>query len=234
MKSAQNHIAMPVEVGEGVWRIRNRVVASNTYICRLEDRTECIVIDPGLDAESVHAGLRSLSQIPKAIFCTHGHFDHIGSAASLQKDHGATLYLHAADVRAAKSANFTMMIARVSGRITVPTVDALLAEGDRYSSGRDEVTVVHTPGHTPGSCCIRLKQYAFTGDTLYRDGVGLTNFPGEDSSQLLVSVAKLWNLLPDSTVVCPGHGGAAQFADLKRNNLPLRRLLSLPEMTGGG
>lgn len=214
-----------VEVGPGVWRIRNSGLASNTYVCRLGDHESCFVVDPGLDEETVRRGIEAVGLRPIGVFCTHGHFDHVASAAAIRDEYGAPVHLHEADVALLRSANFHMMLARVSGRISIPEVDVVASSGSKYLSGEDQVEFIHAPGHTEGSCCLRFGQYVFTGDTLYRNSVGLVNFPGEDREVLRASLVGLWETLPASSVICPGHGGAGTLEGIKANNVELMKFL---------
>lgn len=217
----------PLELGPGVWSIRNRALASNTYVCRLADGARCLVVDPGLDHEALDQALARLSLRPAAVFCTHGHFDHLGGAARLGATYGAPLHIHGAEQKVVQTANFTMMVCKVEGRIDVPRFDELAADGSRYLAGEDEVRFVHTPGHTPGSSFVRWRGCVFTGDTLYRDAVGLVKLPGEDPARLRRSLEQVWDLLPDDSLICPGHGGAGPFGAIKRDNAPLRAFLGL-------
>ena len=94
--------------------------------------------------------------------------------------------------------------------------------------------VVHVPGHTPGSVVLLIDGHAFTGDTLYRQGTFLGSMPESDHEGLRVSLQRLWDMLPAAMEVHPGHGRPAVFGDIRRSNEPLRELLGLPAMAGGG
>jgi hydroxyacylglutathione hydrolase len=210
-----------------VWRVRNRGFISNTYIVLLEQPGNCIVIDPGLDLGRIEETLAHLKVRPVGIFCTHAHFDHIGSAAPLQDQFAASVHLHPADGGLLARANFLMMICKGGGRIDIPTVDVELAEGSDLLNGEDTIRVIHTPGHTPGSCMLQFRDVVFTGDTLYRDSAGLVNFPGENQAMLRDSLLRALEVLPGSSLVCPGHGGAGILDDIKRKNHELRTFLHL-------
>lgn len=211
-----------------VFRVTNRVVAANTYICATATPGECILIDPGLDREAIEAALDEEHLTPVAIFCTHGHFDHLGSADNFRRKYSIDVHFHAADAKVAESSNFLMMALKVPSRISVPEAHVAVIDGFVWSSGNDRVEILHVPGHTPGSTVVRYNGMAFTGDTLYRDDVWLGSLPGMNRTHLVESVRRLWDLLPDDTRIYPGHGGSGAFDDVKRSNAPLRQLLGLP------
>jgi hydroxyacylglutathione hydrolase len=210
-----------------VIRVTNREVAANTYICRMATPRECILIDPGLDREAIETALDETQLTPLAIFCTHGHFDHLGSAEYFRRKYSIDVHLHGADAKVAGSSNFLMMALKLPSRITVPEAHVAVADGSTWSSGDDHVEFVHVPGHTPGSTVVVLNGQAFTGDTLYRDGVWLGSLPEANHAQLVESLRRLWALLPDGTLIYPGHGGAAAFGEVKRSNAPLRQMLGI-------
>jgi hydroxyacylglutathione hydrolase len=210
-----------------VVRVTNRVVAANTYICETATPRKCILIDPGLDRDAIEVTLDEADLTPLAIFCTHGHFDHLGSAEYFRRKYSIDVHFHGADAKVAQSSNFLMMALKLPSRITVPEAHVAVADGSIWSSGDDHVEFVHVPGHTPGSTVVVFNGQAFTGDTLYRDDVWLGSLPQMNKAQLLESVRRLWALLPDDTQIYPGHGGAAAFGEVKRSNAALRQLLGI-------
>lgn len=119
-----------------------------------------------------------------------------------------------------------MLSLKLQARITVPEVFASLDDGFEPIGGCP-VEIVHVPGHTPGSVVARIGGYAFTGDTMYRDDVWQMSWPEEDGDLLVASVRSLWSLLPDDTIIYPGHGGSATLGFIKERNAPMRRMLGL-------
>jgi hydroxyacylglutathione hydrolase len=216
-------------VGREVWRVQNRQFPSNTYIVGLGDGRGCVVIDPGLDIDVICESLVSIDLAPQAILCTHGHFDHIGGAAEIRAQYGAPVYLHNADLRVAKSANFTMLICKVPGKTIVPIVDGPVDDLFCLDIGPHPFRFRHLPGHTPGSCLIEYDNYLFSGDSIYRDSVGLNSLPGEDVQQLAESLRAVWDSIPDDVVVYPGHGNYSSFGEIKIGNSDLRALVGLRE-----
>jgi glyoxylase-like metal-dependent hydrolase (beta-lactamase superfamily II) len=96
-------------------------------------------------------------------------------------------------------------------RFTSPAASRLLKEGDKVVVGEDEMTVLHTPGHTPGGICLLASDYAFTGDTLFVDSIGRVDFPGGSEEQMQASLNRLQAILRKETELYPGHGEPGRF-----------------------
>jgi hydroxyacylglutathione hydrolase len=208
-------------------RVVDEQLRANTYVVESGAEGEVVVIDPGLDGDAVRAAVGD--RRVAAIACTHGHFDHVGSAHELQRASGAPLYLHRGDAKVLRSANFLLMACKLEQRITVPTVDHLVSDGAAVELAGGPLRFIHTPGHTPGSCLIEFRGNLFTGDTIYRDKVGMAEFPGEDKDVLRDSILAVWDRLDDDSWTCPGHGGMGRLGDIKRDNRALREFLALEE-----
>jgi hydroxyacylglutathione hydrolase len=217
-------------VAAAITRVTNKEFSSNTYICRTSTPGGCILIDPGLDQDAIQASLDESGLVPLAIFCTHGHFDHLGSAEQFRRKYAVPLHLHASDVRVARASNFLLMGLKYKTRIVVPDEYVFISEGFSWSTGTDHLEVVHVPGHTPGSTVLLFNGMAFTGDTLLRDNVWLGSLPGENREQLVASLSRLWDLLPNDTFIYPGHGGSTTFGEIKECNAPLRRMLGFTDV----
>lgn len=213
-----------------VSRVVNAHLPSNTYVCPTSTPGECVVIDPGLDGDAVLREIEARALRPVGVFCTHGHFDHIGSAHDVAARYGTRVYLHRDDRRVARSANFLLMACKIDRRIVVPTDVTEAFDGMPVRLGPDTLTFHHSPGHTPGSCMIEFRGALFSGDTIYRDGVGLVDFPGEDEGLLRDSIARYWDAFDDDLTLYPGHGGSGRLGDVKTGNSALRAFVGLDEV----
>lgn len=213
-----------VLVAPGTWRVTHDRFESNTYISAQGSGT-CLVVDPGLEGAKVRSALDALALTPVGVVCTHGHFDHIGSAHDLQARHGVKVLMHKADMTIAKSANFLLMACKVRQTITLPEFEFVEGDDTDVRVGSETLKFLRTPGHTPGSCVIESGTRVFTGDTLYSRGVGLSQLPGEDKPALGVSLRRLWRRYSDDVLALPGHGDSAPFGWIRANNVKLKRLI---------
>jgi hydroxyacylglutathione hydrolase len=213
--------------GGDVWRVTSGEFLSNAYICGVGG-SNCILIDGGLDPLTIDLVMQELALTPIAVFCTHGHFDHAGSAAHFQKEYNCTVYLHGADRKLLKASNFLLMAFKLASRIEQPTEITTVESGQTFDVAGHELTFHGAPGHTPGSCIIQLGSALFTGDTIYTHGVGLSHLPGEQPETLKQSILSLWPMLTADRIVYPGHGGCASGAVVRETNLALLEFLSLP------
>jgi len=191
--------------------IRRLVVgplAGNCYI--LKSDAELAVVDPGGDAEMILAKASELGGTVKYVIDTHGHVDHIAANREVIEATGAQLLIHELDAKllAHPDGNLSSLMGMT---LTSPTPDRLLKEGDKVVVGDEEMTVLHTPGHTPGGICLLGEGYAFTGDTLFVDSIGRVDFPGGSEEQIMASLARLQAVLKTETEIYPGHGEPGTF-----------------------
>lgn len=216
-----------IQVGENVWQICAGEFPVNSYVWIGPSSNSCILIDAGLDADPLEAALLELGVRPRAVFCTHGHFDHIGTASFFQDKYSADIYIHSADVKTAKTANFLMMAYKMRARVKLPVFTLL--DGNEGETSIDGVIVRHRllPGHTGGSCFIEIGLNSFTGDTLYRSGVGLSKIPGEQPDVLRRSLQSVWDKLDPNTLICPGHGSVGTFGEISKRNKKLIEFINL-------
>jgi glyoxylase-like metal-dependent hydrolase (beta-lactamase superfamily II) len=216
--------------GGDVWRVTSGEFSSNAYICNTGDG-RCVLIDGGLDPITIDAAMQELLLTPTAVFCTHGHFDHAGSAAFFQNKHGVPVYLHGADHKLLKASNFLLMAFKLTSRIEQPSRVTVVSGSEPIGVADYELSFHSAPGHTPGSCLIELGSALFTGDTIYARGVGLSHLPGEQPNVLKQSILSLWPMLTAERIVYPGHGGYASGAEVRATNHELLEFLGLSHST---
>lgn len=191
----------------------------NCFILGCEETKEGVVVDPGADAGRILDRVRALGLAIRTVINTHGHFDHVGGNKEVLETTGARLMIHRDDVyflsRAADvAANYGLTTENS------PPPDELLEEGMTVTFGKHTLKVLHTPGHTPGGCCLLLEGEGkvITGDTLFAESVGRTDFPGSSHEVLITSIRTKLLPLPDETQVFPGHGEASSIGREKRYN----------------
>jgi hydroxyacylglutathione hydrolase len=212
-------------VADGIWVVTAGEYPSNSYICATGVPDKAVLIDAGLDAAAIDTALAALGMTPSHVFCTHGHFDHIGSAAHFQDRYGAPVILHTQDSAVARKNNFLLLAMKLTARVKQPRFE-LVEDGATFDIGGAALRYRHSPGHTPGSCMIELGDNLFTGDTLYARGVGLSKLPGEQPARLRDSILAVWPEL-DRFTIHPGHGASAAGAAVKTGNHKLRAFLEL-------
>ena len=180
-------------------------VMTNCYFAVNEDTMEVLVIDPGDGAKYLAEKIREKNLIPKAVLLTHGHFDHAGAAGELAEEFKIPVYAeeHEKETLHDPGVNLSGMI----GKRETYHADEFVKDGDIISLAGFTITVMFTPGHTKGGCCFYFEdeQALFSGDTLFHDSVGRTDFPGGSASVLLKSIQDKLMPLPGQVNVYPGH-----------------------------
>ena len=169
---------------------------TNCYVVTNEKTLECVVIDPGDESNTILDYLESNHLTCKAIFLTHGHYDHVGAVEAVQEETGATVYMNAKDdAKNMHSFHFPF---------TLPENGRIYDDGDVVSAAGIDFFILSTPGHTPGSVVIRAEDALFTGDTLFRGSCGRTDLDGGSMEDMLQSLRKICSLEGDYEVY-PGH-----------------------------
>lgn len=172
-------------------------IGTNCYLLKDTATGKGAVIDPGDEPDRVLSAVRESGMALTAVFLTHGHHDHTGAVAALKAAYpGLPVYLHDGD--AAMAGNPAAFMPDVQQRT------AAYGEGDVMEVGNLKVEVLHTPGHTPGGVTLKVGNVLFTGDTLFQESMGRTDFPGGSDVAILTSLKKLAEL-PGEFTVCPGH-----------------------------
>lgn len=214
--------------GGAIWRVTSGAFSSNAYFCETDVPGGCILIDAGLDGPTIDVAMSAHGLRPNQVFCTHGHFDHAGSASYFQKKYACQVFMHQADARTLKASNFLLMAFNIPQIIELPDITYVENNQEIDICGQP-ITFIAAPGHTPGSCVLQFGSAWFTGDTIYSRGVGLSSLPGENAKTLKQSILALWDGLTGERMIYPGHGKEADGASVRHENLALLKFLELPE-----
>lgn len=195
-------------------------LSENAYLVYADDRDDCFVIDPGDDLDLILSAVRDSGRKLTDILLTHGHFDHVLSAPQLKKMTGARIHVHEGDAEMLNSAKLNMFQQMWCALPLLPM------EADVVYSGDEDfpttvcgiaITVMHTPGHTPGGVCYLLPEenIMFSGDTVFAAGYGRVDLPGGNVQQLTQSLKRIVHM-PRDIRVYSGHGGAANIDQIIR------------------
>ena len=201
---------------------------TNCYLTWCPKTLKAIIIDPADEADYISQEIIDLKLKPKYIVLTHGHFDHVLGVLELKLNFNIPILLHKADLslynQTQKSAQYWLK-RQVD---PTPPPDKFIKQNDQIKFGKEKLKVIETPGHTPGSICLlpqklqfRLSALGwrtgvFTGDTLFKNGVGRTDFSYSNPKDMQKSLKKL-STLPPNTKVYPGHGEPTTIKSEFRN-----------------
>lgn len=179
--------------------------AANCYLLWEDVSRQALLVDPTASVSAVAAALRERGVTLTGILLTHGHFDHILTLDALRDAFGVPAYVHRADAEMLGDPVRNVSALLVGEQIRRRPAEELWDGGETLTLGEETLTVLSTPGHTPGSVCFRGKDFLVSGDTLFDRSIGRTDLPGGSFSVLSASLAGLC-LLPGDTRVYPGHG----------------------------
>ncbi len=183
---------------------------TNCYVFHHEASSKCCVVDPGYEPDFILDALEERGLTLEAILLTHGHFDHVGAVRQLAADTGCDVYICGEDLA-------------LPPQLTAGPLyyTKTYADGDILHLAGLDITVIHTPGHTPGSVCLLSGTTLFSGDTLFAGSCGRTDLPGGDWATIQESLKKLAGF--DANLwVLPGHGEATTLRDEKKYNPYMR------------
>jgi glyoxylase-like metal-dependent hydrolase (beta-lactamase superfamily II) len=207
--------------------------AANCYVVAPAAGEECVIIDPGQDAQpGIDELVREHRLKPVAALATHGHIDHIWSIAPVCGARGIPAYIHPADRDLLTDPGKGLSSAGAFGGLTLSEPDDVreLGDGMTVRLAGLELIVDHAPGHTEGSVTFRSEEVAvmFSGDLLFAGSIGRTDLPGGDTAAIMASLARVCLSRPDETTVLPGHGPQTTIGAERASNPFLTDLRSAP------
>ncbi len=184
---------------------------TNCYIVIDEEESKCAVIDPGDNVEDIIRAIDDSKAKVEYILLTHGHADHTGAAKEIKSKYNAPIAVNREDYNMMKSGEF------MYGNL-IDEVDIYIEDNDVFEVGNIKLKTLYTPGHTPGGVSFFTGDTVFTGDTLFLYSVGRTDFKGGNHNTLINSIKSKLIVLPDETVVLPGHGPQTSIGQEKMEN----------------
>jgi glyoxylase-like metal-dependent hydrolase (beta-lactamase superfamily II) len=193
----------------------------NTYVAWIPPRSDALVIDPGLQPESILDFLQEHELTPAAILNTHGHADHIGGNEALKAAHPSAPIIIGADEHHLLTDANANLSATFGLPITSPPADQLVKEGETIEAAGVTLEVLEVPGHSPGHVVYLVRGepcILFGGDVLFRGGIGRYDFPGSDGELLFEGIRRKLYTLPPDTVVYPGHGPVTTIGNERQTN----------------
>lgn len=193
-------------------------VFTNCYFLKNKETGEMLIIDPGDNAEKIEQKILEMQGKPVAILLTHGHFDHILAADAVRREYGIQVYACAKEVNTLMNPGINL--SQYHGQSVTLKADVLLSDLQVIDLAGFSVQMIETPGHTEGSCCYYLKDEGvlFSGDTVFQGSVGRTDFPNGSTAEIVRSLHKLLDALPEETEVYPGHDASTTIGYEKRYN----------------
>ncbi|MGD9974098.1 MAG: MBL fold metallo-hydrolase [Desulfatirhabdiaceae bacterium] len=192
-------------------------IMANCFILGCEKTHKAVVIDPGAESGKILMALANLKLTVEYIINTHGHFDHVGANKKMKEVTGAKLLIHKLDEPMLSMLSTTAAAFGLSAENS-PPADQTIEDGDTIQFGDITLTVIHTPGHTPGGISLFCDDSVFVGDTLFEGSIGRTDFPGGDYGTLISSIQKKLFPLGDHVTVYCGHGSETTIGKEKRFN----------------
>ena len=193
-------------------------VYTNCYFLKNKETGETLIVDPADSPKRIFQKVEDMGAKPVGILLTHGHFDHIMAVQAVKAEYQIPVY--ACEKEAGTLLDPSANLSGYGNRSCSLKADILLEDLQAFEAAGFSVQMLHTPGHTPGSCCYYLKDEGilFSGDTLFYGSVGRTDFPGGSTAQIVESLHRLTDSLPEETEVYPGHDISTTIGYEKRYN----------------
>ena len=193
-------------------------VYTNCYFLKNKTTGEMIVIDPADFPEKIYEKVIQMGGKPAAILLTHGHFDRIMAAQAVKEKYNIPIYACRQEEEMLREPSVNMTAHYGKNCSIIP--DVLLNDLEVFQVAGFTIQIIHTPGHTKGSCCYYIEEedVLFSGDTVFYGSVGRTDFPGGSTADIVRSLHKLVDSLPEETEIFPGHDASTTIGYEKRYN----------------
>lgn len=189
---------------------------TNCYI--IESQNHALIVDPGDEPDRILRFIKDINAPPTSIIATHTHFDHVLGVDGIRRAVKVPFLIHAEDLSLLKSMQSSVRQFMGFEVPPPPKVDGYVKDGGVLKVGDETLTVLHTPGHSPGSISLHGEGFVLTGDALFNQSIGRTDLPGGDLKTLLNSITEKLFKLDDETIVYPGHGPETSIGDEKLAN----------------
>lgn len=198
-----------------VEKITVGLLETNCYV--VYEGKDCIIVDPGDDEEKIISHITTLELTPTKIIATHCHFDHVSGVNGIKTHFDIPLYIHEDDLVILKRTSPERVFNEWGIRIPEqPEPDGFLKDGEHIKIGNSELVVIHTPGHSPGHIVLKGDNFLLSGDLLFKNGIGRTDFFGGDVNSMQKSLKKIL-VLPDHFIAYPGHGPPTTIGEERKN-----------------
>ncbi len=193
-------------------------IQTNCYLAMNKETKELLIVDPADEADRIIRRIGELQAKPVAILLTHGHFDHIGAADALRGQYGIPVC--ALDEEQSVLEQTMLNLSAMQRKRLAVKADRFFRDKETVELAGFSIQVLHTPGHTAGGACyyIESERLLFSGDTLFCGSVGRSDFPTGSMSALHDSIHSKLFVLPDETLVLPGHGESSTIGYEKQYN----------------
>jgi len=189
----------------------------NSYILSEKLSKDCILVDPGDEAEKISYFIDDNNFNPIAIINTHAHLDHIGAVTEIKNKYNIPFYLHSAEKQILESYPLSCRMFGMEVK-PVPVVDNWIHKAGKLTIGEFNFSIIETPGHTPGGCCYLIENRLFVGDTLFRGSVGRTDLPGGNWDILEKSLLYIMENVDLDVIIYSGHGKETNLRTEKEKN----------------